>query len=334
MRVLSKNDVERLLPMHGAIDIVQRVFLATGTPVLVEPVRTVVRVPGHEGVLASMPAFLDEGGSGGFGLKTVVVNPGNAARGLETHQGVVITFDDVTGVPSAVIEAGSLTAIRTAAASAVATRALAKARTGRIAVLGTGLQARLHLRAVAAVHDVSSAAVWGRDPHKAEEVASWARQDLGLPVEACTTVRAATHDADVVSTVTSTREPILAAADLRAGAHVNAVGACFPDARELSTDLVERARLVVDRREAARTEAGDLLLAAAELGPVLDRAVELGEVLRGEHAGREADDDITVFESLGFAALDVATGRYLVRQAVARGIGTDLALDAGSGQSR
>lgn len=333
MRVLSKNDVERLLSINEAIDIVQRVFLATGTPALVEPVRTVVRVPGRDGVLASMPAFLNDGGAGCFGVKTVVVDPGNAARELETHQGVVVTFDDVTGVPSAVIEAGSLTAIRTAAASAVATRALAKVNTGRVAVLGTGLQARLHLRTVAAVHDVAVAAVWGRDPHKAEELASWARQHLGLPVEACATVRAATHDADVVSTVTSTREPILAASDLRPGAHVNAVGACFPDARELSTDLVERSRLIIDRREAARTEAGDLLVAAAELGPVLDRAVELGEVLRGEYPGREADDDITVFESLGFAALDVATARRLVHLAVAQGLGTDIALDARSGQS-
>lgn len=327
MRVLSKNDVERLLPIHDAIDIAHSVFLATGTPAIVEPVRTVVRVPNRDGVLASMPAFLNDGGTSAFGLKTVVVDPGNAARGVETHQGVVIAFDDVTGAPSAVIEAGSLTAIRTAAASAAATRALATGRTGRVAVLGTGLQARLHLQAMTAVHDVSVAAVWGRDPHKTNEVASWAQQHLGVGVEVCATVRAATHDADVISTVTSAREPILTAGDLRPGAHVNAVGSCFPDARELSTDLVERSRIIVDRREAAQTEAGDLLLAAAELGPVLDRAVELGEVLRGEIPGRETEDEITVFESLGFAALDVAAARRVVRLATEQDLGADVALD-------
>jgi ornithine cyclodeaminase len=321
--VLSRGDVEGLLTVEASVELIESVFLSTGTPAIVQPVRTVLRVPGHTGVLASMPAFLQDGETGGFGIKAVVVNPANAALGLETHQGVVIAFE-AGGMPSLVIEAGSLTAIRTAAASAVATRALAVVRSGRVAVLGTGLQARLHLRAITSIIPVEATAVWGRDAEKARELASWAEQNLGLNVEVCPTVAEATRDADVISTVTSAHEPILTAADVRAGAHINAVGACLPDVRELSADLIGRARIVVDQRDAARVEAGDLLLAVPEVGPVLDGMVELGEILRGEIRGRLIDD-ITVFESLGFAALDVATARHLVGLALTRDVGVEIA---------
>jgi ornithine cyclodeaminase len=301
--------------MSEAVGIVRATFLRVGTAAIVQPVRAVVRVPGVPAVLGSMPAHVSDGTTGHFGLKAVVVNPENAAHGLDTHLGVVVTFASRTGAPSAVIEAGSLTAIRTAAASAVATQALAPARTGVVAVAGTGMQARLHLEALAATREIRMANIWGRDSAKARALAEWAAGRFDFRVCARATVGDAARDADVVCTVTSSRVPLLTLADVAPGAHVNAVGACFPDTRELAADLVAAAKVVVDQRAAARVEAGDLLMAAEELGRPLGECVELGEVLRGEARGRNSEQEITVFESLGFAALDVAVGRWIGERA-------------------
>lgn len=327
MRVLSGTDVEHLLTDREAIDAVEEVFRRVGTEVIVQPVRSIMQVPGRPAVLASMPAYLHDN-AGGFGLKVVVVDPDNASRGHETHQGVVIAFDPVNNVPSAVVEASSLTAIRTAAASAVATKTLARVRTKRAAVLGTGRQARMHLRMLMSVHPLETATLWGRDLQRAEGVATWAREKLDLQVEVCGTVREATYGADVISTVTSAREPILTADDVAPGTHINAVGSCFPTSRELSTDIVERSHVVVDRRDSAQVEAGDLLLAAAEGWPDLHRSAELGEVLRGTAPGRRESGEITVFESLGFAALDVATTHRLTILATSQGVGSEISFGA------
>lgn len=312
--------------MSEAVDIVRATFRQTSTPAIVQPVRTVVRVPGQESVLGSMPAHVGGADQGLFGLKAVVVNPGNARRGLDTHLGVVVVFDPVTGAPAAVLEAGSLTAIRTAAASAVATQVLARARSGIVALVGTGVQARLHLEALAATREISAARIWGRDPEKAQAVSAWAADRLDFPVQVKEVLADATRDADVVCTVTSSRTPLLFLADVAAGTHVNAVGACFPDTRELATDLVVAARVVVDQQEAARFEAGDLLLAAQDRQDALAAPVELGAVLRGESAGRTSEREVTVFESLGFAALDVATGEWVARRAADEGVGIEVAM--------
>ncbi|MGJ7908013.1 ornithine cyclodeaminase family protein [Actinopolyspora sp. H202] len=327
MQVISRPEVERLLPMSKAIDLVRDTFGRTGTTEIVQPVRTIVRAPDAPALLGSMPARVSDGTTGHFGLKTIVVNPDNARHGLDTHLGVVVAFDPATGAPSAVIEAGSLTAIRTAAASAVATQALAPSRSGTVAIVGTGAQARLHLEALAATREIHTAKIWGRAPEKAHALAAWAAERFEFPAHACQTLADATRDADIVCTVTSSRTPLLSRTDLAPGAHVNAVGACLSDARELAADLVGAARIIVDQRDAAWVEAGDLLLAASELGTPIDDPVELGEVLRGEAGVRTSEQEITVFESLGFAALDVAVAHWIGMRAEQDGAGVQVAMD-------
>lgn len=324
MRVLSKLDVEQLLQMADAIDNAYDVFLRVGTPEIHQPVRTVLRVPGKSAVFGVMPAHLGFGDTGRFGVKTVVVDPANSARGFETHMGLVTVFDPMTGAPVSVMDAGSVTALRTAAASAVATRALAATSSGEVAVLGAGVQARLHLKALAEVMEIHLATVWARSSASAHRLTEWATNEVPFPVVARASVREATATADVICTVTSAAEPLLRLADVRPGTHVNAVGACFPTSRELHADLVRAAQVVVDVEESARQEAGDLLLAAADGLPL--PVVELGEVIRGETEGRRNPLEITVFESLGFAALDVAAGLLVHDRAMARGFGIEVAI--------
>jgi alanine dehydrogenase len=327
VKVISRAEAEELLPMGTAIGLVRGVFAQTSTPEIVQPLRTVVRVPGKPSVLGSMPAHVGSPQDGCFGVKTVVVSPGNSAYGLDTHLGVVTVFDRATGAPRAVIEAGSVTAIRTAAASAVATRVLARDGACDVAVIGSGRQARLHLLALHESMQVRTAAIWGRNQEAARALADWAGETFPFAVTVAPTVRAAARQASIICTVTSSAEALLGRDDVVPGTHVNAVGACFPSCRELGADLVAAARIVVDNAEAARAEAGDLLLAAAELGTPPGDLPELGAVLRGQARGRCGPDEITVFESLGFAALDVAAASWISAEADRLGKGVSVPLD-------
>ena len=324
MRLLSKSDVENLLSMHDAIASACGVLMRTGTEEIRQPVRTVLRVPNKSSVFGIMPAHLGPAETGSYGVKTVVVDPTNSARGLETHVGLVILFDPMSGVPRSVMEAGSVTALRTAAASAVATRALAATSSGEVAIIGSGVQAKLHLKALEEVMEISQATVWSRNPDSVRRLVQWAGTELPFPVVERPSVEEATARADVICTVTSSSEPVLSLADVRPGTHVNAVGACFPTWRELDADLIHDSRIVVDVEESARMEAGDLLLAAVD--GQLPPMVELGAVLRGEARGRRDAEEITIFESLGFAALDVAAALTIYELAIEHGVGSEITL--------
>jgi ornithine cyclodeaminase/alanine dehydrogenase-like protein (mu-crystallin family) len=230
-----------------------------------------------------------------------VIAPGNPARGLDAHQGAVLLHDGETGQLRALLNASAITEIRTAAVSAVATRALARAGARVVAILGGGVQARSHDEAMRAVLPEA-------------DVRTWTRGDGGTPEDVL-------READVVCTCTSARDPILRREWLTSGAHVNAVGSSVPSARELDTDTVAAATLVVDRRESALNEAGDLLLA----GFGADRiAAELGEVLVGSHPGRTRGDELTVFKSLGLGVEDLAAAELVVRKAREQGVGTEV----------
>ncbi|HWE89433.1 MAG TPA: ornithine cyclodeaminase family protein [Pseudonocardiaceae bacterium] len=316
MRIVGREDLAQLLPMGTAIELMRELFANIETPAVVQPLRSVVRVDGQPSVLGSMPAFVAIDAVRGYGTKTVVVNPENAARGMDTHLGAVLVFDPLTGQPAAVLEAGALTGIRTAAVSAVATDALAPAAARELAVLGSGVQARLHLEAISMVRPLTGVSVWSRTREHAEAFARWARGAFDLPVRMCESGGEAAARADIVCTVTGSATPVLALADVRPGAHINAVGACFPTARELASDLVCAARIVVDSVESALAEAGDLLIPISE-GCLRSADVNttLAGVLTRAAIGRRHDDQVTVFESLGLAAEDVAAGCYVARRA-------------------
>lgn len=263
------------------------------------PLRPMVKPPGTDSVLALM-AVHRGGDQPVYGLKTVAVFPGNAARGLDPHQGTVTLYDGETGQVVAIMNATPVTAIRTAAASALATRALARDDARVLAIVGAGHQGRVHARVLPAVLEFDEVLMADRGE-----------------------VEAAVRNADVVVTTTSSRDPVLRREWLKEGAHINAVGACFPDVRELDSETVAASTFFTDRRESAENEAGDFVLALAEGAIGEDHiAAELGDVLIGAHPGRTSSEEITVFESLGLAVEDLFAAEYVVQRARETGRGT------------
>jgi ornithine cyclodeaminase/alanine dehydrogenase-like protein (mu-crystallin family) len=261
------------------------------------------------GWFGAMPAHTP----GGLGAKLVVVIPGNAARGLPTHRAIIVLFDPDNGTPAAWIEAEAITRDRTAAVSVVATQALAARPRGRHAILGAGVQGRAHADAFVRAGLLESLAVWSRDLAHADALVAYARE-LGFAAQRAESADAAVRAADVITTCTGATEPLFAADSVADGAHVNAVGACVPDRRELPGALVGAAALIVDDVAAARAEAGDVVLAVAEGAASWDGAVTLGEVLAGRAVPRSGR--VSVFISLGLGVEDVATAVALVGTAI------------------
>ncbi len=317
--ILGEDDVRRLLDMEACIAAMEDVLAALAREELSMPLRFIVRPPGPA-LLGLMPAYRG-GGDPLFSLKEIVVSPGNSARGLDPHQGTVILHDGETGLLRAVLNASAITEIRTAAVSAVATKRLARPGARVVAVLGSGVQGRSHVQAMQAVVHDPEIRIWSRNPAHAEALA------LESHSVVCETVEDALAGAEIVCTTTASREPIVRRGWLTPGAHVNAVGSSIPTARELDSETVAAASLFVDRRESTLNEAGDYLLAVEEagIGPDHIRA-ELGEVLVGAHPGRSADDELTVFKSLGLAVEDLAAADLCVRRAREQGVGTEVDL--------
>jgi ornithine cyclodeaminase len=317
--ILGEDDVRATLDMPRCIEAMESVLAALARGEVAMPLRTIFRVP-DEAVLGLglMPAHRG-GGESVISLKEVVVAPGNSARGLDPHQGAVLLHDGTTGQLVAVLNASPITEIRTAAVSAVATKLLARPGSRQVAILGSGVQGRSHAVAMREVLPEAELRVWSRDPAHAEALALEAH---GLPGA---TIAEALAGADVVCTCTASPEPIVALGDLAPGAHVNAVGSSGTWARELEADVVAAASLFVDRRESTVNESGDYLGAVAERGIGPDHILaELGELLVGTHAGRRSDEELTVFESLGLAAEDLAAAMLCVEVARERGIGVEV----------
>jgi ornithine cyclodeaminase/alanine dehydrogenase-like protein (mu-crystallin family) len=316
--VLSERDVRELLDMESCIDAMEDVLTSLARGELYQPLRSVARPPDAPGFIGLMPSHR-AGPAPAYGLKEIVVTPDNPTRGLDAHQGAVLLHDGRTGELVAIMNASPVTEIRTAAVSAVATRALARPGASRVAVLGAGVQARAHVDAMRAVLDDPEIRLWARRLEAAEELAG----QVGATV--APSVDAALFGAEVVCTTTSASEPVVERRWLATGAHVNAVGAFGPN-RELDNETMAGASLFVDRRESALNEGGDYGLAAADgaVGPDHIKA-ELGEVLAGVHPGREHEDELTVFKSYGIGVEDLAAADLVVRRARERGVGVEVA---------
>lgn len=311
--VLNHAEVEQLLGMNDCLDVMAAALEALAREQAYQPLRPVVRAPDVPGFMGLMPAYSQRDG---WGLKVVNIYPDNPKRGLDAHQGAVLLFDGETGETKAVMNASAITAIRTAAVSGVATRLLARDDASVLAILGAGVQARSHLQAMNCAMRAERTYLWSRDFERAQAVA--VDFDGVTPVESC---EEAVREADVVCTTTSAREPILQRGWLKPGAHVNAVGANIPTARELDTQTMAEASVFVDRRESTENESGDYLLARAD-GAGVEIAAELGEVIAGKHPGRTSNDELTVFKSLGLAVEDLAAAQYLYDRAQQQGAGT------------
>jgi ornithine cyclodeaminase/alanine dehydrogenase-like protein (mu-crystallin family) len=318
--VLSGGDVAHLLPMRECIDVMAEALSALTRGDAILPLRQVLRLPDGKSAFAVMPAYLGQPRS--VGAKVITVFPDNHGTAFDSHQGAVLLFEAEHGSLAAVMDASSITAIRTAAVSGLATRLLAREDATDVAILGTGVQARTHLEAVRSVRNVKRVRVWSRNDDAVRTFADRESQRHGVTVEPATSAREAVEGADIVCTVTASREPVLAGEWLGEGAHVNAVGASLPFARELDTAAVARSRLYVDRRESALNEAGDFLIPRTERAIGDDHVVgEIGEVLLGRASGRRDDREVTVFKSLGLAIEDVAAAAYIYERARTEGRG-------------
>jgi ornithine cyclodeaminase/alanine dehydrogenase-like protein (mu-crystallin family) len=326
--VLSARDLPGLLPYPEAVAVMRQALAAHARGEAYQPLRTVTRPPGAAGLMALMPSYLpppagQAAAEPGYGVKVICITPGNPALGQDAHQGVVLISSAQTGEPLALVNASALTEIRTAAVSALATSLLARPDATELAVIGTGVQARAHIQALAACRELTGIRAAGREPGRARRFAADVSALVQVPVTAHDSVAGALAGAGIVVTATTSEVPVLEHGWLAPGTHVNAVGACLPRAREIDTATMAAAALFVDSRESAAHEAGDILLAMADgaIGTAGIRA-ELGEVITGMAPGRRDDQEITLFESLGLAVEDLAAAAHAYRRARAAGAGT------------
>jgi ornithine cyclodeaminase len=320
--ILDHEQIVDTLSMTECIRLLREAFTALGGGNAFQPLRSVIRPPDAHGVLGMMPAFL-AGTRPAWGMKTITVFHGNVAKGMDSHQGAVLLYNAETGELQAVMNASAITAIRTAAASGLATDLLARRDAKTLALIGTGVEAAPHLEAMAAVRSIEHCRIASRFFAHAQRFESEHSGRYGFPVEAVESVKDAVEGADLIVTVTNAKQPIVQREWIASGAHINAVGSCIPTAREIDGATVAAASVFTDRRESALTEAGDLILAQADglIGADHIRA-ELGEVLTGAHPGRTSDDEITMFESLGIGIEDVACAAYLYDQADSESFGS------------
>ena len=321
--ILGHDDVIAALPPDACADAMAEVLAAHARGQAQMPLRSVVRFDGAAGFMGLMPAWRG-GEEPVFALKTLCLMPGNPARGLDTHQGTVTLFDGATGVPTAILDASAVTAVRTAAVSAVATRTLARDDARVLAILGAGVQGKAHLKALVGVGEFEDVRVYS--PTEAHARALAAAGD-GL-ARVVSSAEDAVRGADVVVTATSAREPVLRRDWLEAGAHVNAVGASTLSVRELDVDTVAACVLFCDSRESLRNEAGEYRLALEQGAISGENHVrgELGEVLAGSAPGRLHAGELTVFRSLGLAVEDLAAAECAVARARRMRIGTEVEL--------
>jgi len=322
--IVSQTEVPTLLPMGECVEVMANALRALAGQQAILPLRSLMWLPDRSGLLGLMPGYLGEPEC--MGIKVVTVMPGNHGTPYDAHQGAVLLFEVEHGRLLAVIDASSITSIRTAAVSGVATRMLAREEAGDLAILGSGVQAASHLEAMQVVRTLRRVRVWSRSAASARAFAAREGERLGLTVEVSASARAAVEGADLICTTTAAREPVLEGAWIAPGTHINAVGACIASARELDTAAVVRSRLIVDRRESVFAEAGDFLIPKSE-GAIDDAHIagELGDVLVGRLEGRTSDQDITLFKSLGIAIEDLAAAHHIWTRARAEKRGSALA---------
>jgi ornithine cyclodeaminase/alanine dehydrogenase-like protein (mu-crystallin family) len=305
MRFIDQEEVARRLTYEVCIPIVREAMIAFSRGETRQLLRSII--PLSEGRLFGvMPGAM--GANAAFGAKLISVFHDNFAKGIQSHQGLVILFDPETGAPVCVVHAGEITAIRTAAASAVATDVLARKDARRLAILGYGEQAVTHARAIGKVREIESIRVWGRSRERAQAFAERMQGELGVLMSSAASVEEAVGGADIICTVTAAVEPILKGAWVRPGTHVNVVGSGFAGPVEVDNDLVVRSRFIADSREGVLQQGAEFLR-AKQAGLIEDDHViaEIGQVLAGKIEGRRSPEEITVYKSLGHVVQDLAS---------------------------
>jgi ornithine cyclodeaminase/alanine dehydrogenase-like protein (mu-crystallin family) len=320
MLILSETDVRHLLSMDDLIHSMESALAEFSSGRTQQPLRTVLEVgPGHA-FFGVMPAFMPA--SGALGTKLVTVFGTNAALGLPSHLATILLMDSTTGELLSVMDGRYITEARTAAVSAVSARLLAREDAGVLAILGSGVQAKSHLRAFSHVRALRDVRVWSPNEMHRHGFADEMHREIAVPISPVATVSEAVDGADLVVLATAAREPILRSEWIADGAHIAAVGACRPDQREIETALIKRARVFVDSRTGALAEAGDVVLPIRE-GAIDESHIagELGQLAAGAIAGRQSPGEVTLFKSLGMAVEDVAAAHLAYHRAAERGLG-------------
>ena len=323
MLILSAADLRRALPMTEAVEAMRGAFAAFSSGRARVPLRTHVPVERHDGVVLIMPALIEEPGLEALTVKTITVFQRNPGRGEPLIQAAVQVLDPETGRPIALLEGGSLTALRTGAASGLATDLLSRPESRVAAIFGAGVQGRAQLEGISAVRALESVLVCDPSPEAtARFIADLAGRD-SIPTDLrAATAREAAAEADILCTATVSSTPVFADADLARGAHLNAVGSYQPEVQEIPPETMARARVFVDSREAALAETGDLIQPiAAGLFGVGHIVAELGELVLGRATGRESPEQLTLFKSVGLAVQDAAAARVAVARAEELGLG-------------
>jgi ornithine cyclodeaminase len=319
--IADQKLVTDVYPMEEAIATMRKAMTMLAEGDVVMPLRSYLALPRSDAVMGLMPSYM--GRLEAVGVKVVAAFPANFGTEFDTHQGVVLFFDTERGLLRAIVDATAITALRTAAASGVVTDLLAKPDAGDLAIIGAGTQATTHLQAMRAVRPVRRVRVHSVPAESATSFAERESRRTGLPVEAVATAEEAVTGADLICTTTTSSEPVVLGAWVAPGAHVNAVGAYNPAARELDSELVAKARLYADRRESMLSEAGEFLIPKSE-GLFGDEHIvgEIAELLTGRVEGRRAGDEITVFKSLGLAIEDLASAHRIYEICRERDLGT------------
>jgi ornithine cyclodeaminase/alanine dehydrogenase-like protein (mu-crystallin family) len=324
-RLLTENDVKRVLSMDDLIEAMAGALARFSSGQVVQPVRSVLQVGRDQAYFGVMPAFVDAPAA--LGAKLVTLFTRNAERGLPTHLASILLLDHESGALLALMDGRFITEARTAAVSAVSTRVMARENASVLAVIGSGVQARSHIEALSLVRRFREVRVWSPNRDHRERVVREMSGSTRAPLVAVSGAEQAVKDADVIVLVTSSRTPVIREDWIRKDAHVISVGACLPDQREIDPALTARARLVVDSRAGALAESGDVVMGIAEgrftAGHI---AGELGEVVGGRVPGRLDDGELTIFKSLGMAVEDVVAADLAYRRACERNIGTLLEL--------
>ncbi len=323
MLVISETQVKDLLDLDELIAALEQAHVEFSAGRVVMPVRLVVPLPEVQGRITSMPAFMSE--EKALGIKIISYFRDNPKQGLPPILATISLYSAETGRIEVLMDGVYITAIRTACASAMATKALARAETPVLGILGAGTQARTHIRALSRVRSIERVLIWSPSRVNAIYVREELEDELGFPIQPQESAEAVVRGADVLTAVTDAAEPILEAGWLKPGVHINAVGSHRPEAREMGGDTVRRSTVVVDSLDAIHTECGDILLALDEGAITPDHVRgEIGEVLAGARPGRTSDDEITMYKSVGIAAQDVAAASLVYRRALERGVGTEV----------
>jgi alanine dehydrogenase len=323
MLLLSETQVQSLIDIDDLIATLEQAHIQYSTGKAVMPVRLVVPLPKIQGRITSMPGYLNNDRA--LGMKVVTYFQDNPKQNLPAILATIMLFSAETGKMIAAMDGSYITAIRTACASAMATKALANPQTPVLGILGAGVQARAHIQALTRVRKIEKIFLYSRSGSSAETIKGEMAPQIDAAIEVAASAEQTARAADLLVTATTANEPILKQDWLKPGVHINAVGSHRPDSREIDGATVARARVVVDSREAIMAECGDILLAIKD-GSITAENIhgEIGEVLAGTKPGRQAKDDLTLYKSVGIAIQDVATANLVYQKALKQGIGTNV----------